>query len=185
MKWTSRSYRYCSRTARGRLRRSARRSGCRPRRAGGGSRIWRQPASSWNAPPPLVREQIEAALRERGHEVRHLAATGTALDLARQIQQDEADIIVNVSQLVADFPEIVECYRMSGDVDYLLRVVVPDIAAYDGFYKRLIERVEIAKVSSAFAMEQIKFTTALPLSYALPAKHGSSKGQRKKAPSKR
>lgn len=84
-----------------------------------------------------------------------------------------------------DFPEIVECYRMSGDVDYLLRVVVPDIAAYDGFYKRLIERVEIAKVSSAFAMEQIKFTTALPLSYALPAKHGSSKGQRKKAPSKR
>ena len=65
----------------------------------------------------------------------------------------------------ADFPEIVEFYRMSGDVDYLLRVVVPDIAAYDGFYKRLIERVDIAKVSSAFAMEQIKYTTSLPLSY--------------------
>lgn len=79
----------------------------------------------------------------------------------------------------ADFPEIVEFYRMSGDVDYLLRVVVPDIAAYDGFYKRLIERVDIAKVSSAFAMEQIKYTTALPLSYALPPKGARGKGRGK------
>lgn len=67
---------------------------------------------------------------------------------------------------VADFPEVVEFYRMSGEVDYLLRVVVPDIAAYDEFYKKLIARIEIAKVSSAFAMEQIKYTTALPLEFA-------------------
>lgn len=67
---------------------------------------------------------------------------------------------------VADFPEVVEFYRMSGDVDYLLRVAVPDIAAYDVFYKKLIARVEIAKVSSAFAMEEIKHTTSLPLSFA-------------------
>jgi Lrp/AsnC family transcriptional regulator len=67
---------------------------------------------------------------------------------------------------VVDFPEVVEFYRMSGDVDYLLRVVVPDIAAYDAFYKKLIARVEIAKVSSAFAMERIKYTTALPLDFA-------------------
>jgi Lrp/AsnC family transcriptional regulator len=67
---------------------------------------------------------------------------------------------------VADFPEVVEFYRMSGEIDYLLRVVVPDIAAYDAFYKKLIARIEIAKVSSAFAMEQIKYTTALPLSFA-------------------
>ena len=67
---------------------------------------------------------------------------------------------------MADFPEVVEFYRMSGDVDYLLRVVVPDIEAYDAFYKRLIARIEIAKVSSAFAMEQIKYTTALPLQFA-------------------
>ena len=67
---------------------------------------------------------------------------------------------------VVDFPEVVEFYRMSGEVDYLLRVVVPDIAAYDAFYKKLIERIDIAKVSSAFAMEQIKFTTALPLEFA-------------------
>src|SRR5262245_1904983 len=69
---------------------------------------------------------------------------------------------------VVDFPEVVEFYRMSGEVDYLLRVVVPDIAAYDDFYKRLISRIEISKVSSAFAMEQIKYTTALPLDFALP-----------------
>jgi Lrp/AsnC family transcriptional regulator len=66
---------------------------------------------------------------------------------------------------VIDFPEVVEFYRMSGDIDYLLRVVVPDIAAYDEFYKRLISRIEIAKVSSAFAMEQIKYTTELPLAF--------------------
>jgi Lrp/AsnC family transcriptional regulator len=67
---------------------------------------------------------------------------------------------------VVDLPEVVEFYRMSGDVDYLLRVVVPDIAAYDTFYKKLIGRIEISKVSSAFAMEQIKNTTELPLGFA-------------------
>ena len=69
---------------------------------------------------------------------------------------------------VVDFPEVVELYRMSGEVDYLLRVVVPDIAAYDAFYKKLIARIEISKVASAFAMEQIKHTTALPLDFAMP-----------------
>jgi Lrp/AsnC family transcriptional regulator len=71
---------------------------------------------------------------------------------------------------------------MSGEVDYLLRVVVPDIAAYDAFYKRLIARIEISKVSSAFAMEQIKYTTALPLDFALrpePAKAQQANGRRR------
>lgn len=67
---------------------------------------------------------------------------------------------------VEDFPEVLGFYRMSGEVDYLLHVVVPDIAAYDVFYKKLIGRVEMAKVSSAFAMERIKYTTALPLDFA-------------------
>ncbi len=65
-----------------------------------------------------------------------------------------------------DIPEIVEFYRMSGQVDYLLRVVVPDIERYDSFYKKLIAKIELSDVSSAFAMEQIKFTTTLPLEYA-------------------
>ena len=69
------------------------------------------------------------------------------------------------SEVVQEFPEVVEFYRMSGDVDYLIRVVVPDIAAYDAFYKKLIAKIEIRDVSSAFAMEQIKYTTELPLDY--------------------
>ena len=69
------------------------------------------------------------------------------------------------SEVIVEFPEVVEFYRMSGEVDYLLRVVVPDIGAYDAFYKRMIARIEIRDVSSAFAMEQIKYTTELPLDY--------------------
>ena len=67
---------------------------------------------------------------------------------------------------VQAIPEVVEFYRMSGEVDYLLRVVVPDIAAYDKVYKRLIAGTQLHDVSSSFAMEELKLTTALPLSYA-------------------
>jgi len=67
--------------------------------------------------------------------------------------------------VVDDIPEIVEFYRMSGDVDYMLKIVVPSIEAYDAVYKKIIKRVEIFNVSSYFAMEEIKNTTALPLSY--------------------
>lgn len=70
------------------------------------------------------------------------------------------------AMVVTAIPEIVEFYRMSGDVDYLLRVVVPDIQAYDNVYQRLIREVELTDVSSSFAMEQIKYTTSLPLGYA-------------------
>jgi len=70
------------------------------------------------------------------------------------------------ARAVADIPEIVEVYRMSGQVDYLLRVVVPDIAGYDRVYKRLIASVALLDVSSAFAMECIKTTTALPVDHA-------------------
>ena len=67
------------------------------------------------------------------------------------------------SAVVDDFTEVVEFYRMSGEVDYLLRVVVPDIGAYDSFYKKLISKINLTDVSSSFAMGQIKYTTALPL----------------------
>ena len=64
---------------------------------------------------------------------------------------------------VVSFPEVVEFYRMSGQVDYLLRVVVADIDAYDVFYKKLIKAAKLKDVSSTFAIEQIKNTTKLPL----------------------
>lgn len=79
------------------------------------------------------------------------------------------------SEVVREFPEVVEFYRMSGDIDYLLRVVVPDIGAYDNFYKKLISKIEIRDVSSSFAMEQIKYTTELPLDYMLIEKDTGKK----------
>ncbi|QEE09349.1 Lrp/AsnC family transcriptional regulator [Bartonella kosoyi] len=69
------------------------------------------------------------------------------------------------SKIVQEFREVIEFYRMSGDIDYLLRVVVPNIEAYDLFYKKLISKIDIRDVSSSFAMEQIKYTTELPLNY--------------------
>ena len=70
------------------------------------------------------------------------------------------------SRAVRDIPEIVGVYRMTGDVDYLLQAVIPDVAAYDQLYKRLIGKITLADVSSSFVMEQIKATTVLPLDYA-------------------
>ena len=64
---------------------------------------------------------------------------------------------------VGAMPEVMEFYRMAGDVDYMLRVVVPDIQGYDNFYKRLIAAVPLKNVTSRFAMERIKSTTAYPL----------------------
>jgi Lrp/AsnC family transcriptional regulator len=64
---------------------------------------------------------------------------------------------------VAAIPEVVEIYRMAGEVDYLLKVVCHDIAHYDRIYKRLIQVAPMADVSSSFAMERMKATTALPL----------------------
>ncbi|MEJ2373878.1 MAG: Lrp/AsnC family transcriptional regulator [Pseudolabrys sp.] len=69
----------------------------------------------------------------------------------------------NFAELVGAMPEVMEFYRMAGDVDYMLRVVVPDIAGYDTFYKKLIGTVPLKNVTSRFAMERIKSTTALPI----------------------
>jgi Lrp/AsnC family transcriptional regulator len=68
------------------------------------------------------------------------------------------------SSVVSAMPEVLELYRMAGDVDYMLRVVVPDMAAYDGFYKRLIAAIPLKNVTSRFAMERVKTTTILPMS---------------------
>ncbi len=66
-----------------------------------------------------------------------------------------------------EIPEVIEIHRMSGDVDYLVRIVVPDIEGYDRLYKKLIASVEFLDVSASFALETIKSTTALPLHYAV------------------
>ena len=85
------------------------------------------------------------------------------------------DWLKRFADVVSQMPEVVEFYRMAGQVDYLLRVVVPDIEAYDAFYKRLIAKIEITDVSTSFAMEQIKYTTSLPLQYVVVEKPAPEK----------
>jgi Lrp/AsnC family transcriptional regulator len=88
---------------------------------------------------------------------------GLVVFVAIKTSRHDQDWLDAFAKGAASLPEVVEFYRMSGDTDYLLKVVVRDIAAYDAFYKRLIAAAPLQDVSSSFAMEQIKFTTALPL----------------------
>jgi Lrp/AsnC family transcriptional regulator len=83
--------------------------------------------------------------------------------MAIKTDQHTSEWIARFNNEVKKMPEVMEIYRMSGEIDYLLRVVVSSIEAHDAFYKKLIERIEMANVTSSFAMEQIKYTTALPI----------------------
>ncbi len=83
--------------------------------------------------------------------------------VAIKTDQHTSEWLERFNNEVCQLPEVMEIYRMSGDIDYLLRVVTSSIEAYDRFYKKLIERIELSNVTSSFAMEQIKYTTALPI----------------------
>ena len=96
---------------------------------------------------------------------------GVTVFVAVKTNRHEIDWLERFQAAVAKLPEVVEFYRMSGETDYLLKIVVPDIAAYDAVYRRLIEAISFSDVSSSFAMEQIKYTTALPLEYAVGARN--------------
>ena len=73
-----------------------------------------------------------------------------------ETQDHSAEWLGSFAAMIATMPEIVDAWRMSGDVDYLLHVVVADISAYDEFYRRLIASVSLRNVTSRFAMERIK-----------------------------
>ena len=89
---------------------------------------------------------------------------GISVFVAIETGDHSAAWIESFAQTVTEMPEIVECWRLGGDVDYLLRVVVSDMTAYDGFYRKLTARVSsLRKVTSRFAMECVKSTTALPI----------------------
>jgi Lrp/AsnC family transcriptional regulator len=83
--------------------------------------------------------------------------------VAIKTQHHTIEWIERFNSEVSQLPEVMEIYRMSGDIDYLLRVVVSSIEAYDRFYKILIQRIDLSNVTSSFAMEQMKYTTALPI----------------------
>jgi len=91
---------------------------------------------------------------------------GTTVFVNVRTSQHSEEWLQDFAKGVAGIPEIVEFYRMSGDVDYLLKIIVSDIAHYDRVYKKLIRVTSLFDVSSSFAMEQLKSTTALPLSEA-------------------
>jgi Lrp/AsnC family transcriptional regulator len=90
---------------------------------------------------------------------------GMTVFVAVKTSRHDLQWLQKFSEVVRDIPEVVEFYRMSGEVDYLLRIVVPDIQAYDQVYKRLIKDTQLSDVSSSFAMEELKNTTALPLDF--------------------
>lgn len=91
---------------------------------------------------------------------------GVTVFVAIRTSRHDEDWLSDFATKVTRIPEVVELYRMSGEIDYMLRIVVPDIKAYDAVYKRLIAVVPLFDVSSSFAMEAIKYTTALPVDYA-------------------
>jgi len=88
---------------------------------------------------------------------------GVTVFVSVETEDHSEEWLRKFAEMVGAMPEVLEFYRMAGDVDYMLRVVVPDIAGYDGFYKKLIAAVPLKNVTSRFAMEKIKSTTALPI----------------------
>ncbi|MBI3435088.1 MAG: Lrp/AsnC family transcriptional regulator [Proteobacteria bacterium] len=139
----------------------------------------------------VLQEDASLPVAEIGHRVglsstpcwkriQRLEAQGVIVKRVALVDQDKVGLGVNVfvsietgdhseewlgnfARVVAAMPEVMEFYRMAGDVDYMLRVVVADIAGYDRFYKTLIGAVALKNVTSRFAMEKIKLTTALAI----------------------
>lgn len=112
------------------------------------------------------------SLEEAGYIQRRVALldpeklnVGTTVFVHLKTNRHDIEWFDIFSSAVRAIPEVVEFHRMSGDVDYLLRLAIPDIAAYDNVYKQLIKVGGLTDVSASFALECIKSTTELPLSY--------------------
>ncbi len=115
----------------------------------------------------LQRLESEGYIRERVALLdQERLNLGVTVFVMIRTSQHNATWLRKFQDTVTRMPEVVDCYRLSGEIDYLIRAVIPDIRAYDGFYKRLIENVDLLDVSSMFAMDNIKSTTRLPLDYA-------------------
>jgi Lrp/AsnC family transcriptional regulator len=112
-----------------------------------------------------IQKLKEDGVIERNAVVLNPQALGLNLTVFVSIRtsQHNAKWTQSLVGAVMALPNVVEFYRMAGDVDYLLKVVVQDMAAYDRFYRRLIEMVDLLDVSASFSMEVIKSTMELPL----------------------
>ena len=97
---------------------------------------------------------------------RHKMNVGITVFVAVRTSRHSGDWLQRFLAAVQAMPEIVEAHRLSGDTDYMLRIVVPSIDEYDRVYQQLIKELEFFDVSSSFSMEEIKSTTAVPVKHA-------------------
>lgn len=94
----------------------------------------------------------------------HKLGAGVSVFVHLKTRHHDARWLEQFAETLQQFDEIMECYRMAGEWDYLLRIATRDIESFDRFYKKLIAAVDgLADVTSSFAMEEIKYTTRLPL----------------------
>src|SRR6201993_2609380 len=127
-----------------------------------GSRVGLSSTPCWKR---IQRLETEGVVQKRGALVdQDKLGLGVTVFVSIETGDHSQEWLARFAETVTAMPEVMEFYRMAGDVDYMLRVVVPDIAGYDAFYKRLIAAVPLKNVTSRFAMEKIKATTALPIS---------------------
>jgi len=126
-----------------------------------GSRVGLSSTPCWKR---IQRLEADGVIQKRVALVdQNRIGLGLSVFVSIETGDHSQDWLERFAKTVGAMPEVMEFYRMAGDVDYMLRVVVADMAAYDAFYKRLISAVPLKNVTSRFAMEKIKSTTALPI----------------------
>lgn len=128
-----------------------------------------------------IAEQVNLSVTPCWKRIKRLETQGVIQRRVALLDRNQVDLSVSVfvhiktqrhdsvwlnhfSEAINRFDEVLECHRMAGEWDYLLRVVAKDIAAFDRFYKKLVTQVEgLTDVNSSFAMEEIKYSTQLPI----------------------
>ena len=112
-----------------------------------------------------IQRMEEAGVIRRRVALANPDAIGLGLTVFVEVETgDHSDAwLARFAQAVLDMPQVMEVYRMAGDVDYLLRIAVGSMADYDTFYRKLIADVPLKNVTSRFAMERVKYTTAYPV----------------------
>ena len=116
-----------------------------------------------------VRDLENAGVIDRYAAILDQASAGYALSVFVQVtlERQVETALDAFERVVAERPEVMECYLMTGDADYLLRIVVPDVAAYEGFLKNHLTRIQgVSSIKSSFALNRVKYETALPLGAA-------------------
>jgi Lrp/AsnC family transcriptional regulator len=125
-----------------------------------GSRVGLSSTPCWKR---IQRLEADGVIQKRVALIDTKIGLGITVFVSVETGDHSQEWLGRFAETVGGMPEVMEFYRMAGDVDYMLRVVVPDIAGYDTFYKKLIATVPLKNVTSRFAMEKIKSTTALPI----------------------